>query len=369
MQAELPAATAGPALGTESSRGDDPYVASRTPVLTLPKALTAAAERFLGLAESKLGELQPADEALLAMLAKLRHQWQQAADAVASGQPLFVFTDGPATTAIKCGRPLLLEGYDLPSQATTERLNPALETEPTFAVSEDIASAGGTAAASGLSRNSVAVPSGFFAIATVTVAHPNARVNISPATRSRFTVVHVPLYSAQEEQRILLRELQAAASSSTGRSAQPAAAATSIVARASSSAHRLAQGSMSSSSSSQAHGTSDQGALSTEAAKVIAGLRAAMAEERLAPPSLRQQLFWARYIARQQSMNAATAGAGSDLRIPALAGARCAWHAAIPLRALDVWEGYECIMTQSHAHHNQHTNSIHGSMSLEPCNV
>ena len=92
------------------------------------------------------------------MLAKLQHLWGQATSAIARGTPLFVFRDGPATTAIKCGVPLLLEGYDLPSQAATERLNPVQETKPTFAVTEDISSSGITL--SGLASRTVAVPMG-----------------------------------------------------------------------------------------------------------------------------------------------------------------------------------------------------------------
>jgi hypothetical protein len=73
------------------------------------------------------------------MLHKIKALWQRlCSPALRTSNPLFIFRDGPVTRAAKQGSLLLLEDFDAPSQAVTERLNSLLEPEPTFAVSEDI---------------------------------------------------------------------------------------------------------------------------------------------------------------------------------------------------------------------------------------
>lgn len=73
------------------------------------------------------------------MLYKIKSLWQRlSSPALRTADPLFIFRDGPVTRAAKAGSLLLLEDFDGPSQAVTERLNSLLEPEPSFAASEDI---------------------------------------------------------------------------------------------------------------------------------------------------------------------------------------------------------------------------------------
>jgi midasin (ATPase involved in ribosome maturation) len=73
------------------------------------------------------------------MLHKIQSLWQRlCSSSLRVSDPLFIFRDGPVTRAAKQGSLLLLEDFDAPSQAVTERLNSLLEPEPSFAVSEDI---------------------------------------------------------------------------------------------------------------------------------------------------------------------------------------------------------------------------------------
>src|SRR4051812_12941111 len=53
-------------------------------------------------------------------------------------EPVFLFKDGCVTKAAKLGQTLILEDLDLASQGVMERLNPLLETSPSYAVTEDV---------------------------------------------------------------------------------------------------------------------------------------------------------------------------------------------------------------------------------------
>jgi hypothetical protein len=83
---------------------------------------------------------EPGDNTAAATLHQMECLWAQVQSQASSPQqkPLFVFRDGPVTLAAKQGGLLLLEDWDAPSQAITERLNSLLEPERTFLVSEDI---------------------------------------------------------------------------------------------------------------------------------------------------------------------------------------------------------------------------------------
>ena len=50
----------------------------------------------------------------------------------------FLFKDGSITECVKQGKPILLEDFNLPSQAMTERLNSLLEPDRSFTLTEDI---------------------------------------------------------------------------------------------------------------------------------------------------------------------------------------------------------------------------------------
>jgi hypothetical protein len=147
------------------------------------------------------------------MLAKLQSTWGQLASPAASSQgtvsqTLFLFRDGPVTAACKAGHHVLLEDFDSPSQAVTECLNSLLETEPSFSVPEDITQGGHE-----LASSAVDIADGFQVFATVHAAEGSSgtrKVNLSPASKSRFTVVLTPAYSGAELVEIIQHQLAAA---------------------------------------------------------------------------------------------------------------------------------------------------------------
>ena len=133
------------------------------------------------------------------MLQKLEQAWDKLNAAPAEQSDLvFVFKDGPVTQAAKLGHPLFLEDFDLPSQAATERLNSLLESEPTFAVTEDVTHA----------DTSIQLPPTFQVFASVHKDRPGQSVNISAATKSRFTEIQVAPYTEPELQQLVREELQ-----------------------------------------------------------------------------------------------------------------------------------------------------------------
>ena len=104
---------------------------------------------------------------------------------------------------------ILLEDFDLPSQAVTERLNSLLETDPTFSISEDITIAKVAAGEHGnrQANSSIPLPDSFQVFATVHQA-AGSRVKLSPATLSRFTVVQVEPYADDELRSVVHVELE-----------------------------------------------------------------------------------------------------------------------------------------------------------------
>ncbi|WIA29986.1 hypothetical protein OEZ86_000084 [Tetradesmus obliquus] len=143
-----------------------------------------------------------ADTAAHQMLHKIKSLWQRlSSPALRTADPLFIFRDGPVTRAAKAGSLLLLEDFDGPSQAVTERLNSLLEPEPSFAASEDITLGPGGA--------DVVLPPSFQVFATVHQASGTQRINISPATRSRFTTITLTPYTQDDIQALLQQQLTA----------------------------------------------------------------------------------------------------------------------------------------------------------------
>lgn len=109
-------------------------------------------------------------------------------------QPMFMFRDGPFTTAAKRGRPILLVGWDQPSQATTERFNSAVEPDRRFFLPEDSTNESLHGDSHDGSADGVVLPADF---AVITTAHLPASsqvgtLRISLATLSRFSVVRTP---------------------------------------------------------------------------------------------------------------------------------------------------------------------------------
>lgn len=172
----------------------------------LAQGVVLGLERLAAAVPAAPGTSAKADTAFAHMVAVIRTSWEVVRSAEGSGGrrgPVFVFNDGPVTRAAKLGLPLLLEDFDAPSQAITERLNSLLETEPSLLVAED------PTAACGGAGGAVALLPGLTVFATVRLAHPGARVNLSPAARSRFTEVHVGPYTDDGLRAAVMEELAA----------------------------------------------------------------------------------------------------------------------------------------------------------------
>ena len=120
---------------------------------------------------------------------------------------MFLFKDGPVTEAVKTGRILLLEDFDLPSQAVVERLNSLLETEPTFNLTEDITVNYDDDESS---NGQLAISSGFQVFATIHQENEDQKLKLSPAVRSRFTEIRVESYSDEDIRHIVENELRSA---------------------------------------------------------------------------------------------------------------------------------------------------------------
>ena len=136
------------------------------------------------------------------MLSKLEDSWAKLQGASAeNSDPFFLFKDGPVTQAAKLGQPLFLEDFDMPSQAATERLNSLLESEPTFAVTEDVTNADAQ-------TTNISLPASFQVFASVHRDKAGQPINISAATKSRFTEIHITQYSDAELQQMIKDELQ-----------------------------------------------------------------------------------------------------------------------------------------------------------------
>ncbi|CAF4496215.1 unnamed protein product, partial [Rotaria sp. Silwood2] len=116
-------------------------------------------------------------------------------------KPIFLFNDGPVTISAKRGGILFLEDLDLPSQAVIERLNSMLEPSPTFALTEDITSH----AEKG--QLDIVLSNQFQIFASVHQEQAHQLLKLSPATRSRFTEIHVPAYSEKELQVLIKSEM------------------------------------------------------------------------------------------------------------------------------------------------------------------
>ena len=114
----------------------------------------------------------------------------------------FKFREGPVTKAVKLGSLLYLEDFDLPSQAVTERLNSLLESDPSFAATENITISGENSTAE------IKVPDSFQFIASIHQDFEYSKLNLSPAALSRFTVIRVPAYSDDDIKAIVESELR-----------------------------------------------------------------------------------------------------------------------------------------------------------------
>ena len=122
------------------------------------------------------------------------------------------------TTSIQNGGVVLLEDFDLPPQSVTERCNSLFEPDPEFYLAEDI-SREKTVAGKKVDARKIDVPPSFQVFATANL-RPSGTINISQATRSRFTLVYAPAYLSEELNVVLVRTLMTRLGQAT---AKPAA--------------------------------------------------------------------------------------------------------------------------------------------------
>ena len=141
---------------------------------------------------------------------------QQSSSSQRSG-PLFAFRDGVLTTSIQNGGVILLEDFDLPPQSVTERCNSLFEPDPDFYLAEDI-SREKVVNGKKVDARKIDVPPSFQVFATANL-RPGGSINISPATRSRFTIVYAPAYVLEELNVVLVRTLMTRLGEATGESA------------------------------------------------------------------------------------------------------------------------------------------------------
>ena len=138
----------------------------------------------------------PEDVTLLQYAAKAKTSWAELKTRRKNepDAPLFLFKDGPLTKAAKSSQPILLEDFDQPSQAVTERLNSLLEPTPVFSITEDITNSDPKDLGVGTENNAddVQLQPGFQVFATIHRRSDTERLKVSPATRSRFTEIRAP---------------------------------------------------------------------------------------------------------------------------------------------------------------------------------
>lgn len=144
-----------------------------------------------------------AEPGLDRLLHRFKNVWKeiQGTDPV-SGDPVFMFMDGPVPRAVNVGQILVLEDWDKSRQSVTERLNRVTDVDPVFCIPEDI-----TGATNG-SYKDIQVPNKFHLLATIHAEGSKWNANLSTATRSRFTIISVPDYSKDDLQQLLASELR-----------------------------------------------------------------------------------------------------------------------------------------------------------------
>ena len=110
-----------------------------------------------------------------------------------NSHPCFVFKDGAFVRAITLKHAFVMEDYDLCPQSVTERLNSALEVDPTFCIPEDISFSDSAVADIGIPRE------GYCFIATVHLDSASLkRPPLSAPTLSRLTQIRCPVYQTSD---------------------------------------------------------------------------------------------------------------------------------------------------------------------------
>ncbi|GMH42204.1 hypothetical protein BSKO_10123 [Bryopsis sp. KO-2023] len=174
------------------------------PALTIPDEVVAVMSEVIQLFDRVIPD--NAEFGVQRLLERFKNVWAAIKRAPSSnGDPFFVFNDGPVARAVSTGQILVIEDYDACPQSVTERLNSLLEPDPVFSLPEDV-----TASSSGSWKSSeVSVPKESLQIlATVHMDGSKRRVNLSAATKSRFTAISFPEYTVEELQQVLDLELK-----------------------------------------------------------------------------------------------------------------------------------------------------------------
>lgn len=119
-----------------------------------------------------------------------------------NSRPCFMFRDGPFVKAITLKNVFVVEDYDICPQSVTERLNSALETDPSFTIPEDVSYTGDNAERLEIPKE------GYAFIATAHMDSSTRRPDLSDATRSRLTQIRIPAYSHEDMMSIVETRLR-----------------------------------------------------------------------------------------------------------------------------------------------------------------
>ena len=171
--------------------------------LELSADVRSLADDVLELIRSLAENLGASDSGLLHISKKMDAIWTSLLTQCGGSQPQFMFHDGPVVESSILGYQLLMEDFDAPSQAVTERLNSILETERSFRVTENLLMA---------DQPEIGIHRDFQVFATVHQHHSQQPPKLSPAIRSRFTEIAVSGYTANEIKDVVAQELQEALS-------------------------------------------------------------------------------------------------------------------------------------------------------------
>ncbi|CAM9111349.1 unnamed protein product, partial [Ectocarpus sp. 13 AM-2016] len=195
----LPAETGTSSDMVEMLRGEEGPCARQRKIKEDFRTCLDRAHELLTALQRSGNRLDAGGRQLVQRISEIRQALEKAN--IHSSDPLFVFREGPLTKAVIASKVLFLEDFNLPNQAVTERLNSILEPERSFTLTEDISRS--EDGEGGVGGQAIPVPPGFQVFATVHRGNVSARLNISPATRSRFTEIAVEAYSELELRAVL----------------------------------------------------------------------------------------------------------------------------------------------------------------------
>ncbi|CAF3998811.1 unnamed protein product, partial [Didymodactylos carnosus] len=119
---------------------------------------------------------------------------------------IFLFQDGPVTSAVKEGKVLVLEDVNEPSQAVIERLNSLFETESSFILYEDFTAQQSKTTKINPQCAKFSILPTFQIFATVhTDEKTENRLQLSAATHSRMTEIRVQPYDNNELKQLAMK--------------------------------------------------------------------------------------------------------------------------------------------------------------------